>query len=419
MSRLADHNGDGDCAVPTTGLAAPVQAACSEEDAVAAARTISAGVAAKNAATADRDAVFPVETIGALAESRLLAALVPVAAGGLGLSVSALSRIAVELSRGCGSSAMIWVMHQLQLACVVRHGGSASSAMTELISAVVERDELLASVTSEKGIGGDISRSRTCVERSGEGCLVVKDSPTVSYGEQAGAFLITARRGPAAAEDDQVAVVVRADQVELDRTSRWNPMGMRGTCSPGFRVRAQFDAGQILPDPFGVVAARTLTPLSEILWSSVWIGLASEALGRAARSVRARAGGTSVVDLRMGWADQILHGLEAQLNDAVAWFEAADRGELSAGPESRARLHALKVAASTSTVDIALQALAMCGFAGYQEDGQYSIARLLRDLHSAQIMVSNDRLLEAIAANAVVARAGGDTGGARLEGRAS
>jgi acyl-CoA dehydrogenase len=379
----------------------------SDGDAVAAARRIASGVAAKGAARADHEAAFPGDTIAALDGAGLLAAVVPVPAGGLGLGVDVLAAIAAELARGCGSSAMIWAMHQLQLACLGRHGGLDSPPLARLLSALRADGTLLASATSEQGTGGDLGRSLACVRPDGEGYLLEKDSPTVSYGEQAGGFLISARRDPGADDDDQVAVITGRDQVSLEPRGSWNPMGMRGTCSRGFLLRARFGPGQILADPFGVVATHTLIPMSEILWSAVWIGLATEALARAARCAgeRAARSGAAVTDHRLGRADHILTGLEAQLGDAITRFEAVERGEAEASRWLRARLHALKLAASTSTIEIVQLALAICGFAGYQEHGQYSVARLLRDLYSAQVMVSNDRLLEGNAAHAAQARA--------------
>lgn len=374
---------------------------------VAAARAVATEVAAPHANDVDRRAAFPAETIAALARARLLAAVVPREAGGLGLDVPTLVRVASTLARGCGASAMIWAMHQLQLACLVRHGGMAVPVLADLLGTLVADDLLLASVTSEKGSGSDIFRSHAAVERAGPGCRLRKDAPTVSYGRQAGAFLISARRDPDAAPNDQVAVVVRRDQVVLEQLGGWNPMGMRGTCSPPLRIDARFDPAQILPDPFGVVAARTLVPLSQILWSAVWLGLATEALSRAARSVRSRSrrSPNTVPDRRLAQADQLLTGLEAQLDDAVRLYQAAADGDVPHDERFKTRMNALKLAASTTTVRVAQLALGVCGISGYLEEGPFSVARLLRDLYSAQVMVSNDGLLDANAAAVVALRA--------------
>ncbi|MEV4315574.1 acyl-CoA dehydrogenase family protein [Actinocrispum sp. NPDC049592] len=368
-----------------------------DNDALVSARKV-AVLAAGHAGEADRNAEFPADAVSALAGNRLLAAVVPETAGGLGLGLSVLAQVATELARGCGSTAMIWAMHQIMLACAVRHGGPA-----DVVSTVVSGNQLLASVTSEKGMGAELSRANAAIHN---GRSLEKEALTVSYGEHAGAFLILARRAPDAEPDDIVAVVVRRDQVELTRTGTWNPMGMRGTCSPPLRIKAEFEPGQVLGDPFRTVKSRTLVPMSQILWSAVWIGLATEALDRAAKAVdtRGKRSGTTVLDHRMAWGDQLLLGLETQLADAVRWCEEVWAGQRIPGRRFAARLNALKLAASTNAVTIAQQAMAMCGFPGYQEDGPLSIARILRDLYSAQVMVSNDRLLDANAATALTGR---------------
>ncbi|MEV4211233.1 acyl-CoA dehydrogenase family protein [Micromonospora sp. NPDC049662] len=370
------------------------------------AKAIADDVAAKHATDVDRRAVFPTQTVSALAEAGLLSAVVPRPAGGLGLDLSLIVRVASILGRGCGSSAMIWAMHQMQLACLVRHGALTTPTLAGLLDAIVAENLLLASVTSEKGSGSSIHRSHAAVEPDDVGLRLHKEAPTVSYGAQAGFFLIPARRDPQAEPEDQVAVIVRRDQVSLQQVGGWNPMGMRGTCSPPLRIEAHFDRAQILPDPFGVVAAHTLVPLSQILWSAVWIGMATEALSRAARAVEARSSrsGTNSVDRRMAEADQILTSLEAQLDDAVRLYHAADRGAVPRNDRFKTRMNALKIAASTSTVQVAQLALGMCGIAGYLEDGPLSVARMLRDLYSGQVMVSNDWLIDANAAAAVSLR---------------
>lgn len=366
-----------------------------------AAATLARDVLSEHAATVDREASFPSASIAAIADAGLLAAVVPTADGGLGSDLGELAGIASALARGCGSTAMIWAMHQLQLSCVLRHGASTSPVVAGVLADVVAGRQLIASVTSERGLGGDLFRSGAAVRRGPHGCSLEKDAPTVSYGAAAGALLVSARRDPEAAEEDQVAVLIRADEVELEPAGNWNPMGMRGTSSPGFILRARFAQEQILTDPFTVVARRTLIPLSHLLWSAVWIGLAEEALDRAARCL----GGRRPVpaDPRIAWADQMLTGLDAQLDAAVAALQPVWSGGAGIA-KLLSRLAALKLAASTTGVAIAQHALAVCGFAGYQESGPFSVARLLRDLYSAQVMGSNDRLLSVNAAEVVRGR---------------
>src|SRR4029078_4304746 len=67
----------------------------------------------------------------------------------------------------------------------------------------------------------------------------------------------------------------------LQRTGDWNTLGMRGTCSSGLIVRAVFAPVQVLDRHFGDIANETMVPVSHLLLSAVWLGIAADALGRA------------------------------------------------------------------------------------------------------------------------------------------
>ena len=65
---------------------------------------------------------------------------------------------------------------------------------------------------------------------------------------------------------------------------------MRGTCSPGFVVRrASSRPSRCWPTPFSAIAAETMVPVSHILWSHLWLGIATDAFDRARAFVRAAA----------------------------------------------------------------------------------------------------------------------------------
>ena len=73
-----------------------------------------------------------------------------------------------------------------------------------------------------------------------------KQAPTVSYGAHADDLFTTLRRAPDAEPGDQVLVLTKSGQAELEPAGTWDTLGMRGTCSPGFVVRAQFAPEQVL-----------------------------------------------------------------------------------------------------------------------------------------------------------------------------
>ncbi len=94
---------------------------------LAAVRRIAEEVAGAHADDVDLAARFPNEAIDALREERLLSALVPEALGGIELPFEAVAEACFELGRRCGATGLIFAMHQIQVATLVRHLTDAPS----------------------------------------------------------------------------------------------------------------------------------------------------------------------------------------------------------------------------------------------------------------------------------------------------
>ncbi|MFI5306886.1 MAG: acyl-CoA dehydrogenase family protein [Polyangiales bacterium] len=110
-------------------------------------RRVASEVTAPAAVAVDRDARFPRETFDALKQLRMLSAYVPREHGGYGASVAELFAMTEALGERCASSAMVFAMHQIQVACLVRHGLRAE-AFRDYIGRLVSEQRLIASVTS-------------------------------------------------------------------------------------------------------------------------------------------------------------------------------------------------------------------------------------------------------------------------------
>jgi acyl-CoA dehydrogenase len=359
-------------------------------------RQIAEEVAGPAAREVDRDARFPHEAIDALREAGALAALAPASVGGAGWTVEQAIAGAVALARHCGSTAMVWAMHQIQLACLARHG-TGSPALHDVLREVTARQLLLASATTEAGVGGDLRTSIAAVELDGGTGRLHKVAPTVSYARHADAILATARRSPDAAPGDQVLVLLRAADTVLTPAGEWDTLGMRGTCSPGFELTATFPAGHVLPVPFGEIAGQTMVPVSHLLWAACWTGIAEDALRRARAFARVKArDGNPVLEARIAAAGASLQLMHACIEQAARRYEELD----AEGPEALGSfafavlVNTVKARCAELAVDVVGKALGVCGIAGYSEASPVSVARHLRDVHSAALMVSNDRLYE-------------------------
>src|SRR5439155_19922048 len=102
-------------------------------------------------------------------------------------------------------------------------------------------------------------------------------------------LLVTCRRNPEAPGSDQILVLLRKGDYQLQRTGEWNTLGMRGTCSPGYKLNSSGAEEQVLPGSFADASAQTMVSYSHILWSAVWLGIAGDAMARASSFVRAEA----------------------------------------------------------------------------------------------------------------------------------
>ncbi len=356
-----------------------------------------AAVAAAHADAVDRAARFPAEAIAAMKAERLLGIAVPGRLGGESATIAEIAEVCSIVGQACSASAMIFAMHQIKMSSLTSHGEDSPWHRAFMTRCAAEQ-LLLGSATTEGGIGGDLRNSICAVVVEGERARLEKDATVISYGAMADAILVTSRRHPDAASSDQVMTVVVKGQYTLERTTEWDTLGMRGTCSEGFKLVAEVPAEQIFPKPFAEIAAQSMLATSHIFWSALWYGIAVDAVARAQAFVRAAARRQPSVTppgaLRLAEVSAALQTMRSAVVAGVERFE-----EAKANPDKlmsmgfAVAMNNLKVATSQQVLAIINHAMLICGILGYKNGTPFSLGRHLRDAHSAQLMISNDRIL--------------------------
>ncbi|WP_232629366.1 acyl-CoA dehydrogenase family protein [Methylobacterium sp. Leaf118] len=380
-------------------MSVPPEAATATDLAARAAAV--AAVAALHAEAVDRDGRFPAEAVAALKSQRLLGAAVPIELGGEGASIRALADICYALGRACASTAMIYAMHQTKIACLIRHGRDGAWR-DGLIRRIADEQLLMASSTTEGQGGGNVRASSAAIEGDGESVSLERAATVISYGAQADGVVTVARRNAEAAASDQVLCVFLKEDYTLERLSGWETLGMRGTCSSGFRLVARGRPEQVLATRYGDVHNQTMTPVSHILWSSAWAGIAASAVDRAqafTRTAMRGAGGVAPPGaLHYARAVSSLKQARALIVQGLDRFEAAgDDASALAALDFQTAITMLKVEVSELAVAAVSSALRANGLAGYRQDGDFSVGRALRDILSAPIMIHNDRIMANLA----------------------
>ena len=355
----------------------------------------------------DREGRFPAETAAALRRSGLLGALVPTRLGGPGAPVAELAGAVSALAARCGSSALVLAMHSIQVEMIVKHADPA--AAQGLVGPLLAGELLLANANSEKGLGGERRSSLCALEVDGDRLSLVKEASNVSYGEYADGILATARRTPGSPPSDQVLAICLPPTLSVEPSGEWDTLGMRGTCSRPCRITATLAPEMVIAD-YATVFVRTSLPVSNLLLSSVWLGLGEAAAARAHAAVRSQARRLRTADpdappptsaLRLAELGVVLHQLRAVLADGVRVYdESMQTGTPTL--EQTGAIDNLKLSSSTLVGDIAQRAMAICGMAGYANRSPVSVGRIARDAAAAPLMVNNDRALMATAQSLLV-----------------
>ncbi len=356
-----------------------------------------AAVAAKYADQVDAEGRFPIEAVDAMRTERLFSIQIPAELGGETASIADIAEICSILGQACAASAMIFAMHQIKLSSLVSHGDESDWHRT-FMRRVADQQLLLGSATTEGGIGGNMRNSICAISIEDGICRLEKDATVISYGLHADAILVTSRSHADAVSSDQVMTVFLKDQYTLERTHVWDTLGMRGTCSDGFLFKGEAPATQIFPKPFAEIAAQSMLATSHLLWSGVWYGIAVDAVARAQSFVRAAARKTPGVTppgaLRLAEVSNLLQMVKSNIVAGLQQFEAAktDHDKLSSMGFAVA-MNNVKICSSEMILTIVNHTMLICGIMGYKNGTPYSLGRHLRDAHSAQLMISNDRIL--------------------------
>jgi acyl-CoA dehydrogenase len=212
----------------------------------------------------------------------------------------------------------------------------------------------------------------------------------------------TARRAAEASASDQVLAVFLKEDYSLERLVGWDTLGMRGTCSSGFKLRATGESDQVLPEPYETIHPQTMMPVAHLTWSGAWSGVAAGAVERARLFVRDAArradGRLPPGAAHLTRANASLRTLRALVASSLQRFETVSSDESALESiDFQTTMNLLKVNASELAIATVMSSLQSCGLTGYRNDGEFSIGRHLRDVLSSPIMINNDRILANVA----------------------
>ena len=179
----------------------------------------------------------------------------------------------------------------------------------------------------------------------------------------------------------------------------WDTLGMRGTCSSGFTLKG---VGETRTS--GAGSLRENSGAYDDAGRTLDLGCSMDRAGGCRRRARASfsprcSSARQAINprrLRLISCERRcrLRALEGIDRPALQRFEAIRTNESELDSlEFQTAMNLLKVNASEMATSTVMSAMQACGLSGYRNDGEFSVARHVRDVLSSSIMINNERIL--------------------------
>ena len=362
-----------------------------QEAIVAKARAAASSIIASRAAEVDEKGIFPAEGMKALGDAGLWGLLVPAEQGGLGQSLRTVAAVVDVIAQHCGSTAMVFMMHQCGVNCyaadpvkfasVLREAAAGRHLATLAFSEKGSRSQFWAPVSKAVTSGNGVSLS---AEKSWVTSAGVADGIVASCGSEAGP-------GPS-------VYLVKKEDAGQSISGGWNSLGMRGNQSnPVSLKEVQLNPAERLIGTDGkgddIMLGRAL-PVFQICQGAIGAGLAEAAFAAAQKHITGHGfehTGTKLSDLPNLRAS--LARMRMETDKARAYLAAAlDKLETGA-PDAMLHVLAVKAVSGETAVEVSDLAMRACGGAAFSK--HLGLERVFRDARAAIVMApTTDHLRE-------------------------
>jgi alkylation response protein AidB-like acyl-CoA dehydrogenase len=329
----------------------------------------------------DRSGRFPVEDFADLRAAGLFGLLVPERLGGLGATYDEYARVAFELARGNGATALVFNMH----ASVT---GALAGIPDEMVRSLgvpeeffASRDEILSAAAkgafyavamSERGAGSRLSQLKTVYEPVPGGFHIRGHKTFCSGAGHADAYLVAAK---SIVDDSMVSqfLVPAGEGLTVEET--WDSLGMRATCSHDLHLDVTVARSALLGGVEGLalLVAQLMPHWMVASYAAVYVGVAQSSVDEAVAHLTARGlSGLPAVRARVGRADAAVAAARLVVDEAARRVAAAP-----GMPETNRWVWRAKYLAGTTAMDVAASMLEAAGTSASRRG--HPLERLLRD----------------------------------------
>ena len=337
---------------------------------------------AARAARHDETGDFPVDDFADLRDAGLFGLMVPPRLGGMGAGFAEYARVAFELARGNGATALVFNMHASVTGALAGVPDAMVQALGVPDSFYAARDGVLSAAAagqwyavamSERGVGSRLSQLSTSYSAVPGGWQIKGAKTFCSGAGNSDAYLVAAR---SSADPSLVSqFLVPADLPGLTVEETWNALGMRATASHDLHIDVTVPSDALVGgiEGLAVLVAQLMPHWMVASYAAVYVGVAQAAVDAAVEHVAARKlGGLASVRARVGRADAAVAAARLVVD------EAARRVDEAAGDaETNRWVWRAKLLAGTTAADVAASMLEAAGTSATRRG--HPLERLFRD----------------------------------------
>jgi alkylation response protein AidB-like acyl-CoA dehydrogenase len=337
---------------------------------------------AARAARSDESGDFPVDDFADLRDAGLFGLMVPPRLGGLGAGFAEYARVAFELARGNGATALVFNMHASVTGALAGVPDEMVQALGVPDSFYVARDRVLGAAAagqwyavamSERGVGSRLSQLSTSYRAVPDGWQIKGAKTFCSGAGNSDAYLVAAR---SAADPSLVSqFLVPAGTPGLTVEPTWNALGMRATASHDLHIDVTVPQDALVGGVEGlaVLVAQLMPHWMVASYAAVYVGVAQAAVDAAVEHVAARKlGGLASVRARIGRADAAVAAARLVVDEAARRVDEAPGDE-----ETNRWVWRAKLLAGTTAADVAASMLEAAGTSATRRG--HPLERLFRD----------------------------------------
>jgi len=337
---------------------------------------------AERAAESDRIGQFPEADFADLRAAGMFGLFAPERLGGQGASYADYAKVAFELARGNGATALVFNMH----ASVT---GALAGIPDELVRSLgvpeaffASRDQILADAAggafyavamSERGVGSRLSQLTTRYEATDNGYRIKGSKSFVSGSGHADAYLVAARSAVDDSVVSQFLVPAGSDGLSVEPT--WDSLGMRATCSHDVHLDVEVPSTALLGGAEGLalLVAQLMPHWMVASYAAVYVGVAQSCVDEAVAHCTARGlAALPAVRARIGKADAAVAAARLVVDEAARRVTEAP-GE----PETNRWVWRAKYLAGTTAMEVAASMLEAAGTSATRRG--HPLERLFRD----------------------------------------